>query len=103
MGSGSSSSKSSDCADELFGNQQYVCVTGVVVAFIAYVLVVAFRFRADAERRRMLTYAGLGVSMLAIGLITIVQGRLAAGLLVLAVAGIELGLLALIRATRPSP
>ena len=75
----------------------------VVLAFCAYVLVVVVLTRRDVERRRTLTYVGLGFFLLAIGLIAVIQGQLVVGFFGLALAGIELGLFALIRATRPSP
>jgi type III secretory pathway component EscU len=75
----------------------------VVLGYAAYVLVVTFLFRGDAERRRALTYVGLGAFLLVVGVMAIMQGQLAVGLVGLALAGIELGLYALIRSTRPSP
>jgi hypothetical protein len=74
----------------------------VALGFAAYLLVVTVLFRGDAERRRTLTFLGLGVCFALLGLVAIVQGQLASGLVALALAGIELGLLALIRATKSS-
>ena len=73
----------------------------VALGFGAYVLVVTFMFRRDAERRRTLTYGGLGACFIAMGLTEIIQGQMAVGLIALALAGIELGLFALIRSTWP--
>ena len=73
----------------------------VGLGFGAYVLVVTFMFRRDAERRRTLTYVGLGACFMVMGLTAIIQGQMAIGVIALALAGIELGLFALIRSTRP--
>jgi hypothetical protein len=75
----------------------------IVLGFAAYVLVVTVLFRGDAERRRTLTYVGLGACFIVLGLTAIIQGQMAAGLVGLALGGIELGLFALIRSTRSNP
>ena len=82
---------------------QYVGVKIVALGFGAYVLVVTFMFRRDAERRRTLTYVGRGACFMVMGLTAIIQGQMAVGLIALALAGIELGLFALIRSTRSNP
>jgi len=48
-------------------------------------------------------YVGLGVFFLVVGLTAIMQGQIAVGFVGLALAGIELGLFALIRSTRSNP
>jgi hypothetical protein len=75
----------------------------VALGFVAYVLIVTFLFRGDAERRRTLTYVGLGACFIVMGLTAIVQGQMAGGLVGLVLGGIELGLFALIRSTRSKP
>jgi len=57
-------------------------------------------FRRDSERRRTLTYLGLGAAFIVMGLTAIIQGLMVVGLIALVLAGIELGLFALIRSSR---
>jgi hypothetical protein len=64
---------------------------------------VTFLLRHDAERRRTLTYVGLGACLLVLGFTAITQGHMAVGLVGLALGEIELGLFALIRSTRSNP
>jgi len=70
------------------------------LGFGAYVLVVTVMFRRDAERRRTLTYLGLGACFIVMGLTAVIQGEMVLGLIALALAGIELVLFALIRSSR---
>ena len=76
-------------------------VLGLVYA--AFVVVVVVTNHGNAERRRTLTFGGLGVFLAVLGIIAVLQGEPAIALVAFALAGIELGLFALIRATRPSP
>jgi hypothetical protein len=78
-------------------------VSLVVLGFLAFLAWVYASSLRNAERRRTLLFAGLGVFCAVLGLVSIAQGQVLGGVVGLALAGIELSLFALIRASRPRP
>jgi hypothetical protein len=74
----------------------------MLCAYLAFVGVVLATSVGNPERRRTLLLGGLGCCLAVLGLISIAQGQVAGGIVALILAGIELGLFALIRATRPT-